>query len=301
VRKIPGLGYTTGPIDIARKGGRMAFARGGIDYDIWRFDTTGQEAPRRWIASTLFDASGEYSRDGKKIVFSSNRSGSREIWVCDADGGNAVQLTHFGGPSPGTPRWSPDGRLIAFDARPGGNPDIFVIDAEGSGLRRLTDQPGQDGIPAWSPDGKWIYFNSNRSGRSEIWRIPSSGGPAQQVTKNGGSSAYPSRDGKWIYYGTPGGGPLRRIKPDGSGDSVAADRQVPILEFTTMPGGVYFVNFFEGKYRTQRLLPDGKIMDVLELPFQPGIGLSLTPDERYLLVTKPDENGTDLMLVEGFR
>jgi hypothetical protein len=47
--------------------------------------------------------------------------------------------------------------------------------------------------------------------------------------------------------------------------------------------------------------PGGKIMDLLELPFQPGLGLSLTPDGRYLLVTKPDENGTDLMLVEGFR
>jgi Tol biopolymer transport system component len=301
VRKIPGLGYTMGPIGIARKGGRIAFSRGGIDYDVWRFDTKGQEPARRWIASTLYDNSGEYSRDGRKIVFSSNRSGSREIWVCDADGGNPVQLTHFGGPTAGSPRWSPDGRLIAFDARPGGNPDIFVIDAEGSGLRRLTNEPGDDGRPAWSPDGKWIYFSSDRSGRLEIWRIPSGGGPAQQMTKNGGASAYPSRDGEWIYY-VPilTSGLLRRMKPDGSGDSVAVNKQVPSLQFTTMPGGVYFVDLSEGKYRIERLLPDGKITDILELPFQPWLGLSLTPNERYLLVTKPDENGTDLMLVEGF-
>jgi hypothetical protein len=42
VRKIPGLGYSPGPISIARKGGRMAFSRGGIDSDIWRLDTTGE-------------------------------------------------------------------------------------------------------------------------------------------------------------------------------------------------------------------------------------------------------------------
>jgi hypothetical protein len=50
----------------------------------------------------------------------------------------------------------------------------------------------------------------------------------------------------------------------------------------------------------QRLLPGGKIVDVLELPFAPLLGLSLTPDERYVLMTKPDENGADLMLVDNF-
>lgn len=73
--------------------------------------------------------------------------------MCDADGGNAVQITHFGGPVAGTPRWSPDGRQIAFDGRPDGNADVFVVGAEGSGLRRLTDAPGEDARPAWSQDG----------------------------------------------------------------------------------------------------------------------------------------------------
>jgi hypothetical protein len=45
----------------------------------------------------------------------------------------------------------------------------------------------------------------------------------------------------------------------------------------------------------------GKPSQVLPLDFAPGLGLSLTPDERYLLITKPDLKGTDLMLVDGFR
>lgn len=301
VRRISSLGYTSGPIGIARKGGRMAFSRGGIDSDIWQFDTKKVDAPRRWIASTLYDTAGEYSWDGRKIAFSSNRSGSREIWVCDADGSNAMQLTHLGGPMTGTPRWSPDGRQIAFDSRPGGNPDVFVIGAEGSGLRRLTNDPGEDARPAWSPDGKWIYFSSERSGRSEIWRIALAGGAAEQVTRQGGSSAYASRDGEWIYYmRTRLRGPLWRVKPDSSGDSMAVNQEVAWLAFTTMPTGLYFLNLAGGEYRIQRLLPDGKIADVLPLPFAPGLGLSFSPDERRVLVTKPDENGTDLMLVEDF-
>jgi len=309
VRKIPGLGYTAGPIGIARKGGRMAFTRGGIDSDIWRLDTKGGEAPRKWIASTVYDVAGEYSPDGKRIVFASNRSGPREIWVCDADGGNAVQLTHFGGPITGTARWSPDGRWIAFDSRPRGTPDVFVIGAEGSGLRRLTDQQREDessnrkGMwqPSWSADGKWIYFSSDSSGRFEIWRMPWGGGAAEQVTKEGGSSAYASRDGKWIYYVNGNTGPLRRIHPDGSGDAVVVDRQISLLQYTSIPGGIYFVVSLEQKNQLLRLAEDGTIANVLELPFTPGLGLSLSPEGRYVLVTRPDENGTDLMLVEGFR
>jgi eukaryotic-like serine/threonine-protein kinase len=308
VRKIPGLGYSAGPISIARKGGRMAFSRGGIDSDIWRLDTKGEESPRKWIVSTVYDVAGEYSPDGKKIAFSSNRSGPREIWVSDADSGNAVQLTHFGGPITGSARWSPDGRWIAFDSRPRGSPDVFVIRAEGSGLRRLTDQQHEDektnrpGMwqPVWSADGKWIYFSSDRGGRFQIWRMPWDGGPAEQVTKNGGSSAYPSRDGKWIYYVNGEPGPLRRIKPDGTGDAMVVE-QIRLLQYTAIPGSVYFVVSLEHKNQLQRLEEGGRITNILELPFTPGLGLSLSPDGRYVLVTKPDENGTDLMLVEGFR
>ncbi len=66
-----------------------------------------------------------------RIVFVSDRSGSREIWVCDSDGGNQVQLTKFGGSHVGSPRWSPDGRQIAFDSRPSGLSSIYVINASG--------------------------------------------------------------------------------------------------------------------------------------------------------------------------
>jgi Tol biopolymer transport system component len=308
VRRIPGLGYTAGPIAIAGKGGRMAFSRGGIDSDIWRLDMSDKDAARKLVVSTLFDTAGEYSPDGRKIAFSSNRSGPREIWVCDEDGNNAVQLTHFGGPITGTPRWSPDGRWIAFDSRPRGTPDVFVIRAEGSGLRRLADPAGDDknnhhGMwqPAWSADGKHVYFASDRSGRFEIWRMPWGGGPAERVTKNGGDSAYPTRDGKWIYYVVGLQGSLRRVKPDGSDDTMVVERQVGPLQFTSTPGGVYFVVSSDQKSQLQRVTEDGRIANVLDLPFSPGLGLSFSPEERYVLVTKPDANGTDLMLVEGFR
>jgi Tol biopolymer transport system component/tRNA A-37 threonylcarbamoyl transferase component Bud32 len=304
VRRIPGLGYTSGPIAISRNG-RMAFSRGGFDYDIWRYDLKGGGPPTKWIASTAFDSSGEYSPDGTRIVFSSNRSGSRELWVCDAEGGNPAQITHFGGPIAGTPHWSPDGRQIVFDARPDGNADIFVVNSEGGGLRRLTQSPGEDARPDWSPDGKFVYFSSNRSGPAEIWRIPSAGGDAVQVTRHGGFAVRASRDGQWLFYvPVQAYAPVWRIHPDGSEDG-----QVSSLR-TYGNAMAVTANAFYGStttgppfsYSVQALrFADGKTSQVLPLDFSPGLGLSLTPDEHYLLLTKPDLKGTDLMLVEGFR
>jgi Tol biopolymer transport system component len=237
-------------------------------------------------------------------VFSSNRSGPREIWVCAADGSNAVQLTHVGGPVTGTPRWSPDGRRIAFDSRPAGNADIFVIGAEGGALRRLTDQPGEDARPAWSPDGKWIYFSSDRSGRQEIWRMPADGGQAVQITKKGGYSALASSDGQWLYYQGLDGqySSLRKIRSDGGSDSEAIPLSVGRLAYTVTPAGVYFVprSSQDGFSLQMFRFATGKVAELVKLDYLPGLGLSVSPDERYVLLTKPDQSGADLMLVENF-
>jgi Tol biopolymer transport system component len=152
------------------------------------------------ISSSKTDSAPRYAPEGNKVVFRSDRSGSFEIWACEADGSNPVPLTNLGGPQAGSACWSPDGKQIAFDARPEGNPDIFVISAGGGRPRRISEDPAEDIAPSWSRDGRWIYFESNRSGSLQIWKMPADGGEARQVTKDGGSVAYESTDGKFLYY-----------------------------------------------------------------------------------------------------
>ena len=70
--------------------------------NIWRVEvpsTAGQRpAPTRLIASTAVDSNPQYSPDGERIVFGSNRSGTAEIWVSDRDGETRCRLTNMGGP-----------------------------------------------------------------------------------------------------------------------------------------------------------------------------------------------------------
>jgi Tol biopolymer transport system component/predicted Ser/Thr protein kinase len=154
-----------------------------------------------------------FSPDGSSIAYSSERSGSFEIYVKQlAPGGREIQITSDGQQN-FEPAWSPDGRLIAYHSRNRGG--IWVMPALGGAARQLTDFGS---YPAWSPDGSLIAFQSNAIGDnlagigsgalsgSTIWTMPLLGGQPKQITKVGnppaghGTPAW-SPDGERIVFG----------------------------------------------------------------------------------------------------
>ncbi len=89
------------------------------------------------------DGMPDFSPDGQRIVFSSNRDRNGEVYVMNADGSKQRRVTRKEGDD-FSPRFSPDGRRIAFTALPG---SVYLVNADGTGLRRLT--AGTD--PDWRP------------------------------------------------------------------------------------------------------------------------------------------------------
>ena len=154
------------------------------------------------VTSSFSDQNADISPDGSRLVFSSDRSGFLNIWMCKSDGADPVQLTSFEEHT-GTPRWSPDGRQVLFDSLHSGNWDLWLIDPEQRVPRQLTTDLSDETMGTWSRDGQWVYFQSTRTGRQEIWKMPSEGGEAVQVTEDGGSYAVESRDGSFLYYTQP--------------------------------------------------------------------------------------------------
>ena len=316
ITALAGIGEDANAPSLSPRGNLLAYTRSETNANIWSVHVTPagrvEGTPTKLISGTGIQADDEFSPDGKRIAFVSNRSGDMEIWLADAEGSNAAQLTSFRGPSTGTPHWSPDGRWIAFDSRPGGQTGVFVVSAEGGKPRRLTPPTADAFVPTWSRNGKWIYFCWNRGGDLEVWKIPADGGEALQVTKTGGFESRESKDGKWLYFSRPpsslvGGSEksgIWRIPVEGGAETLVLDK-ITDRFWTLADPQLYFIDMQAKPNTVNRLdLASGMISRLGEtekVPFSGQCGLSVSPDGERIIYPQLDEQSSRIMLVENLR
>ena len=305
-KALLGISGSDAPRGVSQRGHRLVFSRHVSDHNFWRIGVQGAEmlsAPQQLSASTRDDANPQLSPDGKRIAFNSNRSGSYEIWVSDAEGKHAVPVTSLGRGLNSWPSWSPDGRLLAFNSNLSGNWEVYIVDAHGGKPRAITNDPAADFAPSWSRDGKWIFFSSDRTGSLQIWKMTPAGETPTQLTTDGGDRPAVSQDGKFIYYAR--GEAVWRVPAAGGKEAAVLD-PVPNAGFAkwgSTKEGLYFIGFtnarptlkfFEfGTRRTSDVMPAEKPWDIG--------ALGVSPDGRSLLFTQIDQSGSDLMFVEEFR
>jgi len=304
---LVGVGQDAGRASI--HGNRMVYEqRTAPPPDIWRIPgrkaSAPGRAPEKLIASTQIDEDPAYSPDGRKIAFTSHRSGVRNIWVCESDGSNPVQVTNLEGGAR-LPRWSPDSRRLVFMSADEVSRDLYVVGTDGGMPRRLTHEPSDDNRGTWSRDGEWIYFGSDRSDSGQIWKMPAAGGEAVQVTRGGGFYAEESWDGRYLYFFRFISAPVWRV-PVAGGEETAVWGSGDWHDFALFRDGIYmasfrfFFNVHREPYTIQYFdLESGRVSEVFreEGPFS-YLGLAVSPDEEWMLYCRRPYEQSELMLVE---
>jgi serine/threonine protein kinase len=186
-------------------GGQLAyFRRDETNSDIWLLET------RRNIRTRFTTNPGEdifpvWSRDGGRIVFSSNRNQNGFALYQKRTAGNDDEELVLAGTPEETfaSDTSRDGQFLLYQRRSTKTGwDVWALPLRGGGPPRpvvQTEFDERDGL--LSPDGEWLAYFANNSGRYEVYVQPFPGpGPRQQVSTNGGVQIRWRPDGRELFY-----------------------------------------------------------------------------------------------------
>jgi TolB protein len=194
------------------------------DFDIFVADKKGKIV-KQLTDTKGYDAEATVSPDGKKIVFTSTRSGDLELWTMDIDGKNQKQITTGLGYDGGA-FFSPDSKQLVFRAsRPKTeeeikeykdflaqnivaptNMEIYTCNVDGSNLKQVTTLGKANWAPFFTPDGKKIIFSSNHASQKgydfQLYTVNTDGTGIEQVTTESVFNAFPmfSPDGKKLVW-----------------------------------------------------------------------------------------------------
>jgi len=222
--------------------------------------TTHPDGTGKTVLTTDEGGSPSWTPDSK-VIFISNRSGSQQIWIMDADGGDAHQIGDLSASMlPLMPQMGENGLIVFMgndvQTEPDGNTGIWMMQKDGSGLKELT----RGMQPFLALSGTWVAYTyqTDNPYHREIWRINTDGTNKQQIT----------------FLGDPD-------YPDANAPSISPDEQ--------------WVAFFSGK-ESDRMLPGAPQQSVFTfghrnvaiVPAQGGSRKTLTPCRPVTTQAKMD-------------
>lgn len=163
----------------------------------------------RWLSHGMsMDRQPSYAKNGRTIVFASDRGGSADVWELALDSGGVRRLTDHDAID-WDPILSADGTTLYWSSNRGGHFEVWRATADGASPQQLTHD-GDAENPSLPASGDWIYYDSSNPTQPDgISRVPRGGGKAQLVIEAEAAHPEVSADGQYVVY--------QRFEPGGTG------------------------------------------------------------------------------------
>jgi Tol biopolymer transport system component len=182
-------------------GRRIAVSLLEQESQVWLYDLS-RDTMTRLTFDGNYNLVSLWTPNGKRIAFTSNKEGPRNLFWQLADGSGGLERLTTSGYTQLPGSWSPDGQLLAYsEVNSTTGYDIWVL--------RLSDRTAQpflrtqfnEAVPQFSPDGHWLAYVSDESGRREIYVQPYPGpGGKWQISTEGGTEPLWNRNGRELFY-----------------------------------------------------------------------------------------------------
>jgi eukaryotic-like serine/threonine-protein kinase len=158
-------------------------------------------APRWLTRGISMDRQPAFSPDGERILFTSDRSGSTDIWQMDLRNGGVGRV--IDDPADDMdPAYTPDGKSVIWTSNRSGHLEIYMADIDGGNPRRVTN----DGVDAqnatMTADKKWIVYTSSHPAKRGVWKVHPDGYGAEQIARGTYFNPEVSPDGEYVLYVT---------------------------------------------------------------------------------------------------
>jgi serine/threonine-protein kinase len=235
-------------------GTRVAVSAGDQEQDLWVWDL-GRTTLTRATSDPRLDTLPVWTPDSRRVIFSSEQVGGRNLFWQAADGTGAVEQLSESPTLRSPSAASPDGRLVIFtETASKTSEDVMQMTVDGT--RRVTplvQSPFAERNGVVSPDGRWLAYEANDSGRFEIFvrPFPEVNSGRWLVSTGGGTRPLWARSGQELFYASPTGA-LMRVGVE-RGPSWAATTPTLLVKegYYTSPGAPFLG-------RTYDIAPDGQ-------------------------------------------
>jgi len=303
---------------VSPDGERVAFASTELDWDLIEVDvSTGEHRPL--VATSRYDAWGDWLPDSSGFIFTTQRAGPFEIWADTGRGGPpgpVVTPAAFEDRSTlflSSGAASPDGRSVAYVRFTSSEIRIYVSAMAGSRPVRLTaddGDPEREDSPAWSPDGSWIVFRRG----NRLLKALASGGTAPTLLADDAAANFSAApqwlpDGRVVVYLARDG--FREVPADGGPTRLISTERPAVWDLT--PDGRQIYAIREGPRRAIDLVAidvaSGEVREMLSLgqaPVSPEFGgwydslraMRISPDGTRLIYAYLNPEA-DIWILDG--
>ena len=168
------FGVPSGSLAADAPGAKLIFEGWGVsdatgvapNYDLWIVNEDGSGLTNL-TDDPGYEGNAEWSPDGRRIAFDSDKAGNADIFVMKEDGTGRKRLTSSKVEEL-WPTWSPNGRRIAYAK----GTQLWIMRSDGSHKRKIFSAPGETvRLSDWSPDGRWMSFTLGNHPANTDWDI----------------------------------------------------------------------------------------------------------------------------------
>jgi len=239
-------------LGIAADGHSLTAVQGSVTSDLWVAPSNTPDNVHQITLGRFDGMNGiSFTPDGR-IVYTANHSDNWDLFITDADGGNARQL-NFDGRFHQAPSVCDDGHTVLYSTNFDGTQHLWKFDLATAASSKLTDGSGE-AYPACGGTGGWVfYLGQAGDGSASIFKIALTGGPSLRLSDHLAiSPPYVSPDGRHVVFAT--------IRKDGQGEGVVVSAATGALE-----SEVGIPPTFDAVAHESCWMPDNRTLAVIDL------------------------------------